>query len=116
LPDAALIDNHSQNYLESPPLRLTALARNQPAYVDTVDWEAMSASDGRRLRELGLCEGASIELLHRAGFTGRGAYACRVGRMTIAMRAAHADAIAVRTGPSASESEDTRASGVDAAS
>jgi ferrous iron transport protein A len=80
-------------------LRLTALARNLPAYVDTVDWDAMPSADGKRLRELGLCEGASIELLHRAGFTGRGAYACRVGRMTVAMRAAHANAITVRTGP-----------------
>jgi ferrous iron transport protein A len=80
-------------------VRLTALARNLPAYVDTVDWDALPSADGKRLRELGLCEGASIELLHRAGFTGRGAYACRVGRMTIAMRAAHAAAIQVRTGP-----------------
>lgn len=84
-------------------MRLNALARNRPAYVDSVDWAAMPASDGRRLRELGLCEGASIELLHRAGFTGRGAYACRVGRMTIAMRAAHAAAVTVRTGPAAED-------------
>jgi ferrous iron transport protein A len=101
LRNSGVIDNHSQNLNESPTLRLTALARNLPAYVDTVDWDAMSASDGKRLRELGLCEGASIELLHRAGFTGRGAYACRVGRMTIAMRGAHAAAIKVRTGPAA---------------
>ena len=80
-------------------MRLTTLARNLPAYVDSVDWAALPPADGKRLRELGLCEGASIELLHRAGFTGRGAYACRVGRMTVAMRAVHAAAIAVRTGP-----------------
>ncbi|MBB5987726.1 FeoA family protein [Sphingobium lignivorans] len=80
-------------------MRLTSLAPNQPAYVDSVDWTAMSELDGKRLRELGLCEGASIELLHRAGFTGRGAHACRVGRMIVGMRAAHADAIHVRTGP-----------------
>ncbi len=80
-----------------------------PAYVDRVDWAAMSDADGKRLRELGLCEGASIELLHRAGlinwlfgrFGGQrhGAHACRVGRMIVAMRAAHAGAITVRTGP-----------------
>ncbi len=58
----------------------------------------MSESDGARLRELGLCEGASVELLHRAGFTGRGAHACRVGRMIVAMRASHAAAVTVRTG------------------
>ena len=80
-------------------MRLTALAPNLPAYVDNIDWNAMSDADGRRLRELGLCEGASIELLHRAGWLRRGAHACRVGRMIVAMRAAHAAAISVRTGP-----------------
>lgn len=80
-------------------MRLTALAKNRPAYVDSIDWAAMPESDGKRLRELGLCEGASIELLHRGGFTGRGAHACRVGRMIVAMRASHAAAITVRTGP-----------------
>jgi ferrous iron transport protein A len=90
-------------------LRLTSLDRNRAAYVDKVDWSAMPDADGRRLRELGLCEGASIELLHRAGFTGRGAYACRVGRMTIAMRADHAAAIAVRTGPAPANGPDAEA-------
>jgi ferrous iron transport protein A len=90
-------------------LRLTSLDRNRPAYVDSVDWSAMPDADGKRLRELGLCEGASIELLHRAGFTGRGAYSCQVGRMTIAMRAAHADAISVRTGPAPKSGPDIEA-------
>lgn len=80
-------------------MRLTLLAPNSPAYVDRIDWSALSDSDGRRLRELGLHEGASIELLHRAGFTGKGAHACRIGRMIVAMRAAHAAAIDVRTEP-----------------
>jgi ferrous iron transport protein A len=69
----------------------------------------MPVADGKRLRELGLREGASIELLHRAGLTGRGAYACRIGRMTIAMRAAHADAISVRTGPAPKSGPDSEA-------
>jgi len=88
-------------------VRLSTLARNIPAYVDSVDWSAIPESDGKRLRELGLCEGASIELLHRAGFTGRGAHACRVGRMIVAMRAAHADAIDVRMGAEAEDAAET---------
>jgi len=94
-------------------LLLTALAPNKPAYVDRIDWAAMSDADGKRLRELGLCEGASIELLHRAGLlnwllsrfgvTRRGAHACRVGRMIVAMRAAHAAAVTVNTGPVAED-------------
>lgn len=90
------------------PVRLTSLDPHRPAYVDEIDWSAMSDADGKRLRELGLCEGASIELLHRAGLLGwllgrfgirrTGAHACRVGRMIVAMRASHAAAIGVRTG------------------
>lgn len=61
-----------------------------------MDWAALSTEEGRRLRELGLEEGAEIELLHRSGWLGRGPIACRIGRMTIAMRANHADAVTVR--------------------
>jgi len=88
-------------------VRLTSLDRNRPAYVDSVDWSAMAEADGRRLRELGLCEGASIELLHRSLF--RKAHACRIGRMIVAMRASHAAAIAVRTGPAPTNGPDAEA-------
>ena len=77
-------------------LRLTDLPLRQPAFVDHIDWNALSASDGQRLREFGLCEGASVEALHRGGLRGRGPVACKVGRMTIAMRRTHAAAIRVR--------------------
>jgi len=87
-------------------VRLTTLAPNRPAYVDSIDWSAMSDMDGKRLRELGLCEGASIELLHRAGWTRAGAHACRVGRMIVAMRATHAAAISVRTEPATGNGAD----------
>lgn len=81
-------------------MRLTDLPLRQPAYVDLIDWNVLSASDGQRLREFGLCEGASVEALHHGGLLGRGPIACKVGRMTIAMRRSHAAAITVRTGPS----------------
>jgi ferrous iron transport protein A len=80
-------------------LRLTDLPLRQPAYIDLIDWNLLSAIDGQRLREFGLCEGASVEALHHGGLLGRGPIACRVGRMTIAMRRNHAAAITVRTGP-----------------
>jgi ferrous iron transport protein A len=79
-------------------LRLTDLPLRQPAYVDVIDWNALSATEGQRLREFGLCEGASVEALHRGGLFGRGPIACKVGRMTIAMRRNHAEAVTVRTG------------------
>lgn len=80
-------------------MRLTDLPLRQPAYVDLIDWTLLSASEGQRLREFGLCEGASVEALHRGGLRGKGPVACRIGRMTIAMRRAHAAAVTVRTGP-----------------
>lgn len=79
-------------------MRLTDLPLRQPAFVDRIDWNALSLSEAQRLREFGLCEGASVEALNRAGLFGKGALACRIGRMTIAMRRAHADAVTVRTG------------------
>jgi ferrous iron transport protein A len=98
-------------------VRLSVLARNIPAYVDSVDWSAMPETDGKRLRELGLCEGASIELLHRGsllslllslfGLPRRGVHACRVGRMIVAMRATHADAIDVRIGAEPDDATET---------
>lgn len=76
-------------------MRLHQLPLRQPAYVAAVDWAALSPAEGQRLREFGLCEGAQIEALHRGGLLGRGPLACRIGRMTIAMRRAHAAAISV---------------------
>ncbi len=85
-------------------LRLDKLPAGRPAYVDRIDWSRMSPADGQRLREFGLCEGASVELLHRGGLLGGGAIACRIGRMTIAMRANHACAVEVATGAAISSS------------
>ena len=79
-------------------MRLTDLPLRQPAYVDLIDWTSLSTIDAPRLREFGLCEGASVEALHHGGLLGRGPIACRVGRMIIAMRRAHAAAVTVRTG------------------
>jgi ferrous iron transport protein A len=78
-------------------LRLDELPQGSPAWVDRIDWARMSPSEGQRLREFGMCEGASVELLHRGGLFGGGAVACRIGRMTIAMRSGHAAAIEVAT-------------------
>jgi len=80
-------------------VRLSELPLRQPAYVDLIDWSAITPSEGQRLREFGLCEGASVEALHHGGMILKGPIACRIGRMTIAMRRSHAAAVTVRTGP-----------------
>jgi ferrous iron transport protein A len=46
------------------------------------------------LRELGFDEGVGVEVLHRASL-GKGPIACRIGRMTVALRRAVAGAILV---------------------
>lgn len=64
---------------------LASLPRHKPGAVATVDWSKLSEPEGRRLRELGLDEGVEVELLHRSGLLG-GPFACRIGRMTVALR------------------------------
>lgn len=80
-------------------MRLHHFPLRRPAYIDRIDWDALSPSEGQRLREFGVCEGASIEAVHRGGLFGKGPLACKIGRMTIAMRRDHAAAIEVRDGP-----------------
>lgn len=80
-------------------MHLHQLPKGQAAFIDRVEWESLSLGEAQRLREFGVDEGVSVETLHRSGLLGRGALACRIGRMTIAMRRDHAHAIHVRTGP-----------------
>lgn len=81
------------------PVRLAQLPRLAPGTVAGVDWHLLSEPEGRRLRELGLDEGVEVELLHRSGFLGKGPVACRIGRMTVALRRHVAAAIHVLPNP-----------------
>lgn len=75
-------------------MSLNQLPLRQRARIVSVDWDGLAQHEARRLRELGFDEGVSIELLHQ-GPMGRDPIACRVGRMTVALRRAHAAAISV---------------------
>lgn len=77
------------------PTRLASMPKMHPATVSSVEWSMLSEPEARRLRELGLDEGVQVEVLHRSGFFGRGPVACRIGRMTIALRRHVAAAIHV---------------------
>ncbi|HVJ03547.1 MAG TPA: FeoA family protein [Sphingomonas sp.] len=79
------------------PVRLARIPRQHPATVTAVDWHALSEPEARRLRELGLDEGVEVELLHRSGIFG-GPVACRIGRMTVALRRHVAAAVHVTLG------------------
>ena len=75
-------------------LNLETLPRRAPATVHQIDWAVLGVPEARRLRELGFDEGVEIEVLHRARL-GRGPIACRIGRMTVALRRTVAGAIHV---------------------
>ncbi len=77
-------------------LRLDELPFRTPATVTAIEWTMLTSAEGRRLRNLGLDEGVMVEALH-AGPFGRDPLAIRIGRMTVAMRRAHARAIAVES-------------------
>ena len=77
-----------------PPLSLESLPQRQCATVATIDWAHLSTPEARRLRALGFDEGVGVEVLHRASL-GKGPIACRIGRMTVALRRAVAGAIFV---------------------
>jgi len=76
-------------------VRLDELPLRQGAEILDVDWDALPASEARRLRELGFGAGVRIEVRHRSGWLSRGPLACQVGRMLIALRQNHAAAISV---------------------
>jgi ferrous iron transport protein A len=65
------------------------------AQIAHIDWAALDIREGQRLRELGFDEGASVEALHKGGMIARDPIAVRVGRMTVAIRRAHAAAMEV---------------------
>jgi ferrous iron transport protein A len=73
--------------LDKMPLRAAGQIRS-------VDWSMLREKDARRLRELGVDIGVAVEKLHRGPF-GMDPIACRIGRMTVALRSAQAAAIAV---------------------
>ena len=73
---------------------LETLPRHWPATVAAIDWSRLAVPEARRLRELGFGEGVGVEVLHRARLGG-GPIACRIGRMTVALRRAVAATIHV---------------------
>jgi ferrous iron transport protein A len=75
-------------------LSLESLPHRQVATVSAIDWTHLSTPEARRLREFGFDEGVGVEVLHRASL-GKGPIACRIGRMTVALRRAVAGAILV---------------------
>jgi ferrous iron transport protein A len=76
-------------------VQLDALPLNQVAHIVDIDWARLGETEAHRLRCLGFEAGAEVEPLHRGWFLFRDPLAVRVGRMTVAIRAAHAAAVQV---------------------
>ncbi|WP_448660587.1 FeoA family protein [Sphingomonas sp. CJ99] len=64
---------------------LAQLGPRARATVSAIDWHRLSEPEARRLRELGMDEGVEVEMVRRGGILG-GPLACRIGRMTVALR------------------------------
>jgi len=73
---------------------LDKLKLGSRARISVIDWATLGDSDASRLRHFGFDEGVSVESLHTGPF-GRDPLAVRVGRMTVAIRRAHARAVQV---------------------
>ena len=80
----------------STPMTLDQLSLRQNAEIVSIDWATISDSEGRRLRALGIDEGISVEKMHKGMFGLNDPIALKVGRMMIAVRKSHAQAISVQ--------------------
>jgi ferrous iron transport protein A len=90
----------NQSHLRHPEAvsqTLDQLPLNQLATITAIDWSCLAPRESRRLRELGFEQGEEVETLHASGWLSRDPIACRIGRMTIAIRKVHAAAISVES-------------------
>ena len=76
-------------------MTLDGLGSGIEARITGIDWAVLAEDEAKRLQALGIDEGAEIAIAHRGIFGTRDPIAIRIGRMTIALRRAHAVAIEV---------------------
>ena len=65
------------------------------AEIVAVAWDLLAPEEAKRLRALGIEEGARVAVAHRGIFAGRDPIALEIGRMTVAIRRSHARAMTV---------------------
>ena len=76
-------------------MTLDTLKPRSQARIVSVDWEALAPEEARRLQALGIDSGAEVSVEHRGVFAGRDPIALTLGRMTVAIRRAHASAMSI---------------------
>ncbi len=79
-------------------MTLDLLPPRRPARIVAVQWDLLSPDEAKRLRTLGIDEGAQVTVAHRGIFSGRDPLALEIGRMTVALRRVHARAVTVQEG------------------
>ena len=75
------------------PTTLDRLPRGQSARIVSVDWSSLAEAEAGRLAALGLDAGAEVRLAFRGVLGFADPLAVEVGRMTVALRRAHARAM-----------------------
>lgn len=78
----------------SESVSLDLLALGTRGSVALIDWGSLEEAEACRLKHFGFDEGVVVQPLHMGPF-GRDPLAVRVGRMTVAIRRAHARAVRV---------------------
>lgn len=76
-------------------MTLDGLSTGSFARITVIDWASLADGEGQRLRALGLDVGAKVAVSHRGVFAGNDPLAISVGRMTVALRRVHAQAMQV---------------------
>jgi ferrous iron transport protein A len=77
------------------PMTLDLLPVGQSARIAAVEWGLLVEEEAQRLRALGVDVGAKVAVAHRGIMGGRDPIALTIGRMTVALRRAHARAMQV---------------------
>lgn len=76
-------------------MTLDILPLGQRAQITAIDWDVLAPDEAKRLRALGIDQGAQVQVAHRGIFAGRDPLAIVIGRTTVAVRRAHARAMQV---------------------
>ena len=76
-------------------MTLDLLPIGQQARISAVDWTSLAPDEVHRLQSLGLDVEARVAVAYRGVLGGHDPLAITVGRMTVALRRAHARAMSV---------------------
>ena len=78
-------------------MTLDRLPVGKAARIVAIDWSLLVDEEAQRLRALGIDDGAKVSVSYRGIFGGADPLTVIVGRMTVALRRAHAAAMRVET-------------------